>query len=295
MDGGGSIRRQKQVIRVLGIILAANWAVAAVKYITGVLIHSVGLQADGLHSFLDGSSNVIGMAGIWMAMAPPDANHPYGHRKFEFAATLGIGVMIVLGAVNIGSNTLDAYRTGRPVFNTGAGLLVSLVTLAVNAGVVAAERRAGKKLNSPLLLADAQHTMSDVFATLVVMAGLTGAWAGIVWADLAAALVVMAIIVRAAYSVLREASAVLLDEAPIPAAVIEAAALAVDGVLSVADVRSRGPADEIHIDLTIRVDGNLSVAGGHEISHRVEAALLKNIPGAGHVVVHVEPGRKPLD
>ena len=86
--------RARRIRVVLWVILLANWAVAAAKLVTGLSSGSAALTADGLHSFVDGGSNIVGLVAMWFSGQPPDAEHPYGHEKFEALASLGIGAMI---------------------------------------------------------------------------------------------------------------------------------------------------------------------------------------------------------
>ena len=88
--------RARRIRRVLWGILAANWVVAGAKLALGLASGSAALTADGLHSFVDGGSNVVGLVAMRIAALPPDANHPYGHEKFEALASLGIGAFQVL-------------------------------------------------------------------------------------------------------------------------------------------------------------------------------------------------------
>ena len=90
-----------QVRRILIAILVFNWFVAFSKIIYGIVTKCASMTADGMHSFGDGASNVIGLVGIWVASRPRDETHPYGHKKFETFATLGITVILFIAAFNI--------------------------------------------------------------------------------------------------------------------------------------------------------------------------------------------------
>ncbi|HDK82412.1 MAG TPA: cation diffusion facilitator family transporter, partial [Nitrospirae bacterium] len=90
--------RLVKIRRVLLYTLVLNITVAAVKTGYGYTINSVSMLSDGFHSFFDGTSNIIGLVGIWIASRPPDSTHPYGHRKFETLSTIGIAVLIFAAA-----------------------------------------------------------------------------------------------------------------------------------------------------------------------------------------------------
>src|SRR3989304_9676068 len=93
--------RYLKIRRVLIYILFLNWGVAAAKLFYGWVTRSASMTADGFHSFSDGSSNIIGLIGIWIASRPTDENHPYGHKKFETLTSVGISVLLFLVCFNV--------------------------------------------------------------------------------------------------------------------------------------------------------------------------------------------------
>ena len=282
--------RRNAIARVLVGILGLNLAVAVAKLIYGYHSGAISITADGVHSLLDGASNVIGIIGIAVARRPPDANHPYGHRKYETFAALGIAAMMFFGCWEILTSALERWRHPRLPEITTTGFVVLGATLAVNVFVVWIERREGRRLQSELLVSDAGHTGSDVLASLLVMASFAAIRLGIAWADLAAAVVIVGLIVRAGFEILRNTLSTLSDERRIEPRLVQEEALAEPGVLEAHNVRSRGPDDDIHVDLHILVDPQMAIADAHQIGHRVDARLRKKWPGVTDVMVHVEPG-----
>jgi cation diffusion facilitator family transporter len=281
--------RDTRVMRVLAAILVANVAVAGAKLVCGELIGSLALRADGFHSSLDALNNVLGLSVARAAARPPDQGHPYGHRKFEVLASLGIGLAILGVAVRTGYAAFGALFAERRL-DVGAGALsVVLGTLGVNIVVALLEKRAGNRLRSPLLLADAQHTLSDVFVTIAVLVGMLGARAGFPKADAAAALTVLVLIGYVSYGILRSAIAALADEAVLPADQVSDAILSLEGVRAVRRVRSRGAAPDVRVDLIIEVDPKLSVTAAHALADRVEETMIARWPDITDVLVHVEP------
>src|SRR5512145_2293205 len=102
--------RQSAIQRVLFVTLGLNLAVAAAKLVAGSLSGSVALWADGLHSTLDGSSNVVALIGIWIAHRPPDPGHPYGHRKFEAVAALAIAAFLFFACFEVLSSAIERFQ-----------------------------------------------------------------------------------------------------------------------------------------------------------------------------------------
>ncbi len=282
-------QRLDRIARVLWAILGLNLAVAIAKLLYGWRSGAIAITADGLHSLLDGSSNVIGLVGVAVARRPPDANHPYGHRKYETFAALAIGVMLLAACQGIARAAIERLRHPQVPQVTLAGFLILGITLTINLTVFAVERRAGRRLHSELLLSDAEHTRSDVFASLLVLLSFTAARFGIAWADVAAAAVIVLLILRSGMVVLKGTVSTLSDERRIAPELIEQVTLEESGVLEAHNVRSRGPLDDIHVDLHVLVDPTTPLAAAHEIGHRVERRLRQRWPGLTDVVVHVEP------
>src|SRR5436190_14596674 len=153
---------QAGVRRVLWITLALNVAVAAGKLAYGMHSGLIAMIADGVHSLLDSSSNVIGLFAIRHAYQPPDREHPYGHRKFETFAALGIGVLLFFACEEILKAAWGRLTSGS---NADVGLLgfaVMVATMAVNIGVSRYEAREGKRLGSELEVGGDAHRGSDI-------------------------------------------------------------------------------------------------------------------------------------
>ena len=281
--------RLETIARILWIILGLNLAVAAAKLAFGRWSGSLAITADGLHSLLDASSNVIGLVGVGVARIPPDENHPYGHRKYETFAALGIVAMLLLGCREIAARGLERLRHPVALQIAPAAYAVMAATIAINVLVVWIERREGKRLNSELLMSDAAHTQSDVYASLLVVASFVVARLGMAWADLAATAAIVLLILRAGLEVLRSTLSTLSDERRIAPDAVEQVALQEPGVREAHNVRSRGPLDDIHVDLHILVDPDTRLDDAHRVGHRVEQRLRHSFPGITDVVVHVEP------
>src|SRR5205809_1569446 len=162
-----ALERRDRIARVLWGILWLNLAVAVAKLAYGWRSHAIAMTADGIHSLLDGSSNIVALVGVAVARKPPDSNHPYGHRKYETFAALGVAAMMFFGCMEILAAALERWRHPRLVDITGSGFVVLIATIVVNLFVATIERREGRRLQSELLASDAAHTGSDVLASLL--------------------------------------------------------------------------------------------------------------------------------
>lgn len=283
-------RRDTRVIQVLAIILVANLGVTAATLIYGFWVGSSALVADGFHSAVDASNNVVALFIARAAAAPPDDEHPYGHRKFEVIGSMLIGVMILLMVWEVGreavGNLLDPTKA--PVFGIAA-YIVQGSTITANVIITTLEHRFANRLQSPLLAADAKHTLADIFVKLGVLGGIIGVQLGLPRADAVVALGVLGFIAYIGYGIVRRSLRVLTDEAVIPVEDVREVARAVSGVLSVRRIRSRGPGGDVRVDLIIEVDAELTVASAHDIADEVERAVLTRWPDVSEVVVHTEP------
>jgi cation diffusion facilitator family transporter len=277
------------VQRVLWITLALNLGVSAAKVAVGLLSGSLAMVADGYHSLVDGSNNVIGLIVAAYAFAPPDRGHPYGHRKFETAAAAAIGVALLALAYHVLEGALG--RIASPVLPEIGALnwVVMIVTMGVNLFVSRYEDREGRRLGSAFLVADATHTRADLFVSLGVVASFAAARAGLAWADPLVATAIAAVIAVQAVRILISAFNVLTDRAVIAPESIETLALEVAGVKQVRDVRTRGRGDAVYVDLTVHLDGAMTLNEAHDVADRIEEALKAAHPEIVDVVVHPEP------
>jgi cation diffusion facilitator family transporter len=277
------------VRRVLWTTLLLNLAVSGAKILVGTLTHSLAMIADGYHSLVDGSNNVIGLVVATFAYAPPDRGHPYGHRKFETAATLVIGGALLLLAGQIAlSVTRSVGRTEPPAIGF-ANWAVMIATLAVNFFVTRYEEREGRRLGSAYLVADAAHTRSDLLVSLGVIVSFAVGRLGLPQADAFVALGIAAVIAWQAGRILIAAFNVLTDRAVLPVEAIERVLGGIPEVRSSRDIRTRGSGDAVYVDLCVRVDGEMSLEAAHDVADRIEEALLRAHPEIVDVVVHLEP------
>lgn len=284
-----SNERNRRVRNVLLAILVANWSVAIAKVVFGLLHRSAAVTGDGLHSFIDGGSNVLGLVAMSIASRPADEDHPYGHGKFEAIASLGIGAMVGIGMLELGRMAYASLISNEHATFSPVMVAVMLVTLVANLFVSWIERRAGEKLKSPILMADARHTLSDIFVTLAVLASLGLVWLGYPRADGVVALLVMGFVAFVAYDIVRSAVRILSDSARLDPLQVAALTSAVDGVVLAKDVRSRGMEGSVYVDLKIEVHPKLTTERAHALAHEVERTLMAAYPQVVDVVVHVEP------
>lgn len=283
--------RRDAVRRVLWITLLLNLLVSAAKLVVGNLSNSLSMQADGYHSLMDGSNNVIGLIVLAFAYAPPDAGHPYGHRKFETAATLAIGLVLIGLAYRVVEGAFTGFRDSNLPVIGALNWVVMSVTLLVNLFVAWYETREGRRLRSDYLIADSAHTRSDIYVTLGVVTSFAGARAGLAFVDGLVAAGIAAYIATLAVRILIPSFNVLTDRAVLPADEIASIVMRVPRVQECRDIRTRGGPGAVYVDMIVHVDGELSLREAHEVADAIEAALMRSHPEIVDVVVHLEPAR----
>ncbi|MEY3827257.1 MAG: hypothetical protein RLZZ148_2076 [Cyanobacteriota bacterium] len=288
--------RQSQVKKVLLITLALNLVVMALKAIVGVQIGSLSLQADALHSVTDSANNVVGLVANRLSDPTPDRDHPYGHQKFEGVAALGIAAFLLLACFEILQGAVTRLlQGGKPIEVAGPELWVILLVLGINIFVAYYERWMGQKLNSPILIADAYHTMSDIWITITVLVGLVGIWWGNIekipqlqWLDTILAFPVALMVLRSGWMVLKENVPWLVDEMAIPPETISQIVMQVPGVINCHDIASRGVVGrQVFIEMHLTVDVQ-DVESAHRITETIEAHLDEKFRPV-RVLIHVEP------
>jgi cation diffusion facilitator family transporter len=285
--------RYRSVVSVLNRVLVLNLVVAFAKIALGYVTGAVSILSDGFHSLTDSASNVVALIGVSIARRPPDANHPYGHRKYETMASLGILVFLVIVLFEVLAAAYDRVMNGGTprVYPEGIGIMAA--TLVVNIFVVIYENREGRRLNSEVLKADAKHTRSDVMTSVAVLGALFGVWWGYPLLDPIAALFVAGFIGHACWGIAHEASRILADEIVIAEDDVRDVVLSVPSVLGCHQIRTRGSADYAFMDLHVWVNGQTPLEAAHATSHVVKDRLMKRFPQLADVVIHIEPPPGP--
>jgi cation diffusion facilitator family transporter len=285
------VTRTVGIQRTLALILVLNALVVGVKFAVALRTGNLTVLGAALESFLDAMNNVLAIVVVALAARGPDEDHPYGHDKFET-----MGALAIVGFLSISCFELvrgAVARLANPPELTVPGTLELVLlgsTAVVNVIVVAYERRKAREYRSPILYADATHTLGDLFVTGLALASLIAARFGAYRADPILAIVVAALIAWSGWQILRVTVPVLVDERGADADRIRSAALAVPGVMGVRTVRSRtNSSGFVFAEVTVTVSGKATVADGHAIADAVEAAVADALGGEGDVVVHVEP------
>jgi cation diffusion facilitator family transporter len=282
--------RYSSVARVLVRVLLLNVGVALAKIGFGYTSGAISILSDGFHSLTDAASNVVGLVGIRAASRPADADHPYGHRKYETVAAAGVIVFLLVVLVEVLRNAFNALtgRSSVPTI-TASSFAVMVGTVGVNVLIVWYESRAAKQLASEVLLADAMQTRGDVWTSLTVITALAGARLGWPVLDPMAALVVAGFIGFAGYQIALTTTGILSDRIVIADADLERIVMTVPGVLGCHHIRTRGSSDHVFLDLHVWLPAEMRLSEAHDISHVVKDRLMTRYPQIADAIIHIEP------
>lgn len=277
-------------------VAAASIAVAAVvmavKYAAYLKTGSAALYSDALESIVNLVTAVAAFIAIRISTRPADRRHQFGHHKAEYFSAVLEGALIVVAAILILHEALDAYQNPRALTDLGSGLAISTVATVINAAWSFALLTFGRRLRSPALRADGKHLLTDVATSIGVIAGL--GLAGLTgWKVLDPVLAgaVAVYILYAGWRLTRDSVGGLMDEAvasDVSRRIRQIIADNSSGAIEAHDLRTRGAGRATFVEFHLVVPGNMTVAEAHRICDRLEDAIGKEVQGA-EVLIHVEP------
>ena len=278
--------------------IAAAIATIALKFGAYLLTNSVSLFSDAAESVVNLVAAIVAVWALSLAAQPPDEEHTFGHSKAEYFSSGLEGALILVAAISIGVAAISRLIDPQPVEKVDIGLVLSLVATAINGGVAVILLRAGKRLRSITLRADAHHLLTDVWTSVGVVVGLLLVKAtGWLILDPIIAIIVAANIVWAGFRLLKETGYGLLDTAlPISEQKIITDILAPyydrQGILFHA-MRSRVAGSRRFVSFHILVPGDWTVQRGHDLSEEIELAINRALPST-HIITHLEPLEDPV-
>jgi cation diffusion facilitator family transporter len=285
--------RLQRSVRATVLGLSVNIVLAVVKLLAGIFGRSYALIADAIESMADAASSIIVWRAVVVAEKPADREHPYGHGKAEAIATAAVSAMLLGAALLIVIRSVQEIQTPRhaPAPYT---LLVLLVVVLIKEGLFRIVGRVGDEVESGAVKADAWHHRSDAITSAAAALGISIALVGgdrYRLADDWAAMFAAVIIAFNGFRLLRPALDELMDAAPKEdiVGVARSIALQVNGVKGVEKCFARKMGHEYWLDMHIEVDGTMTVAMAHELSHKVKDTIREKLPRVLDVTIHIEP------
>ncbi len=261
-----------------------------------LLTGSVGLFSDAAESVVNLVAAVAALWALIYAARPPDEEHAFGHNKAEYFSSGLESALILIAAVWIGLTAWDRLMDPQPLQNVGLGLSVTLVASAINCGVALVILRAGQRLRSITLRADAHHLLTDVWTSLGVVLGIvTVQLTGWLVLDPLIALLVAANILWTGASLLRDTAQGLLDRALPPEdqeAIQKIISRYEERGIRFHALRTRASGQRRFISMHVLVPGKWTVQRGHDLSEKIERDLAADLPQSTFFI-HVEPSEDP--
>jgi cation diffusion facilitator family transporter len=275
--------------------LAVGIAVLALKGFAAQATGSLALFSDALESVVNVVTAIVALVAVRLSARPADASLPYGYHKAEYFSAVIIGIFIAVAALVIFARAYEGFMSPVAFTADPAGIAVSILASAINAGWAWALLRYGRREKSPALVADGKHLMTDVVSTVAVLAGvMLAAATGFVQLDAILAAVVAVTILWSGWQLLRQSVIGLMDVAVEPRTlnmIRELISSNADGAIEAHDIRSRQAGRMMFIEFHLVVPGSMSVESAHEICDRIEARLKQAVDNA-QITIHVEPENK---
>lgn len=284
--------KAQSIKRVTWVGAILNALLAILKIIAGMIGHSAALVADGIHSLSDLASDALVLLAAKHGAQPADSDHPYGHARFETAATVALGLLLAVVAVGIAWDAVERTLQTDPLPSpTLLAVSIAIASLVSKEWLYHYTLRTAHRIHSKLLEANAWHHRSDGISSAVVLIGVVGAMLGYPMMDAVAAFIVALMIGQIAWKLISNSVKELVDTAVDEHTLKQITQLIshTDGVVSLHMLRTRLMGSNILVDAHIQVKPRLSVSEGHHIAETVECLLKEGVENIQDVTIHIDP------
>jgi cation diffusion facilitator family transporter len=277
--------------RITWVSVVVNIVLTIMQVIVGFVANSMALVADAMHTLSDIVADGFVLWANRRGSEAADAKHPYGHGRFETAASLVLGLLLTATGAGIlvsAAGRLQEIGNLPPV--GVVAIWAALFTLIAKEGLFRYMLKVAERLRSPMLMANAWHARADALSSLVVAAGIAGALLGFPFADAAAAIIVGAMIIKAGIGFALGAMRELMDEGlgAEEVAAIRTTLLETPGVIDLHDLRTRRMGHRVLVDAHLQVDGDITVRAGHEIGEQARHRAIAAHPEVLDVLIHLD-------
>jgi cation diffusion facilitator family transporter len=275
-------------VTIVGMFINALLAIS--KTIVGIIGRSPALFADGIHSFSDLLSDCMVLFAAKYANKGEDHNHPYGHERLETLATLVLSCLLIVVGFMIVYHSLGDLISGEYVTPDRFTVFAAIFSIIGNEFIYQYTMRAANKIDSDMLRANAWHSRSDMWSSVVVLIGLAGAFLGFTWMDALAALVVCFMIVKMGIRWGYSAVAELIDEGvdDDTRKTIKTIIANTEGVEDFHYLRTRKMAGKIVLDVHVLVNKFSTASEGHYVAEIVKSNIYHNVENIKDITVHVD-------
>ena len=284
------------VKRISEVGIFGNVALAAFKLFAGVYGKSGAMVSDAVHSLSDVFATLIAYIGVRLSKQQEDAEHPYGHERFECVASLVLGMVLVGTGLDIGYKGVYKLLYVRDTMEipTVLPLIAAVVSILTKEAMFWYTMHYAKKLDSPAFKADAWHHRSDAISSVGALIGIFLAKHGYPVADPIASLIICLFIMKVAYDIFKDAITKMIDTScgTDVEQEIRSFVEAQEGVKKIDLLHTRQFGSKIYVDLEIAVDRNISLLDAHAIAERVHDAVEGQFANVKHVMIHVNPAEE---
>jgi cation diffusion facilitator family transporter len=279
--------------RAAAVSIVSNSGLIVLKLVAGAVTGSVAIVTEAIHSAIDLIASIIAFFSVRQAEEPADAEHRYGHEKFENVAAAAEGVLILVGSGVILFAAVRSLVQGPHLETLGFGIAVVAFAVVVNLIVSSWLYSRARATQSQALEADAAHLRTDAYTSLGVLVGLALVhWTGADWLDPAIAIVIAMAIVVTGTKLVARSWGVLVDET-LPEDELNAIRSAIDafdgrGVVGYHKLRTRRAGARRYVDLHVQFRAGTSLEDAHRTAHELQDEIATRLHGAD-VLIHLEP------
>jgi len=281
-------------VTLIGVV--ANTVLIAFKLAGGILGQSQALIADAAHSVSDLFSDAVVLVGLKAGRKEADRDHPFGHARYETLSSSVVGIFLIGAALYLGVEAGSSIHHGTESHPTWLALGAAGLSIIVKEALYRYTIHVGRRIKSPVIIANAWHHRSDALSSVAVFFGVAGARINPAWhvLDAYAALIVSLLILKVGIEIVWRSIQELTDTAPPPEVLdeIHRCISRVDGVLGHHDLKVRTSGGRYQMEAHIVVNGSLTVVEGHGIAKSVELCLKDEIEDLNQVIIHVDPERR---
>lgn len=282
-------RKAASRVTVIGMILDA--ILGLIKVVAGSLFHSQALLVDGIHSFTDVASDIVVLGVMRVSRQAPDQDHPYGHQRIETMGTMVLGsILVAVGAALAWDNTLRLLDGNAGNIPEWPVLVAAALSVTSKEWIYRYTRRVGIAIRSDLIIANAWHSRTDAFSSVVVLFSTVGAMLGYLWLDILAAVIISGIIIHIGWRFTWDSVKELVDTglSPEDTETLKQIASKTDGVRNVHELRSRRMGHDILLDVHLVVSPEISVSEGHQIGMQVVKAMRNELDNILDINFHID-------
>ncbi|AEG19300.1 cation diffusion facilitator family transporter [Methanobacterium paludis] len=284
--------REKTGQKAVILSVSGKIALTIFNFIVGILSGSTALIVESAHTFSDIMTSAIAFIGFKIGLRPPDKEHPYGHGRAEPLMGLAIVLFLIIIAYEIFSEVYTKVTLGVSLTPPSyLAAVMALVGVGANFALTSYSMKVGKKVNSPAIIADANHQKVDIFACVAILVGVIGAKMGFPILDPIVAFFIGLMVLKTALDVFKDNIDNIMGKIPSEKLLtdVKSAALSVVGVYDAHDIRINYMGPCASAELHIEVGGDLALREAHKLSHKVEKNIIENVDVVTLAIVHVCP------